>query len=205
MPINDIIDGLFNNIELNGQIRSRYLRVRFFYIGYIFIFNGCLRVLLSMCHSFFRGCILRIFFMCAQKQVFWVYARRIIALVANAKPFWNCPVVDFIRMPVRQRLPSGSHIFELAIPKLALMSYPEPTTISFFDKIKKPFFLILSFFGWLRTSGTRFRAIFSFSHIDRGFTGHKVFAAFFTNAWDACIFSHVTHYNGQRVLTQGIF
>ena len=83
MPINDIIDGLFNNIELNGQIRSRYLRVRFFYIGYIFIFNGCLRVLLSMCHSFFRGCILRIFFMCAQKQVFWVYARRIIALVAK--------------------------------------------------------------------------------------------------------------------------
>lgn len=198
----NVVNSAFCNRKHIRQVFGRYMRKVFPNKKYVFIFESCSEMALTVRHSFFRRCVLHILLVSAQKQMLWVNARWIITFMTNAKSIWYHSVMNFIRKPMGQYLLFNTHVFKLAIPKLCFAAHPDPTAICFFYKIKKPFFLVASFFRRNGASSARHRAIFSFANINRRLAGHKMVPAFFTISWNACVFSHGTHYNDHFCVDQ---
>lgn len=54
--------------------------------------------------------IINIVKLCSNKQMLWVYTRRIVAFVQNAKSIWNGPVVNFPRNSMRLKIATKSFV-----------------------------------------------------------------------------------------------
>lgn len=91
----------------------------------------------------FFGTISHIIRICSNKEMFWIYAWRVVALVANQKIFWNRANEKLIRGPMR-----FLHGF-LVKPKCSVIGFisissPNPACVRFFYVGHELFFGVLN-------------------------------------------------------------
>jgi hypothetical protein len=81
----------------------------------------------------FLGSVSHVVELRSRKQVFWVYATRIIALVTNHVTNWNSSVVKLVRKSMRGDVRSDSVVSNchISISTWHKASHPNPTGISF--------------------------------------------------------------------------
>lgn len=75
--------------------------------------------------SSFLNHIKHIIFACSKKQMFRIYARRVITFMKDAKPFWNKTIVNFPRKTMC--INSFFVINKSAIAKFIYFTYPNTT------------------------------------------------------------------------------
>lgn len=146
----------FGNFPLgfNSFIQKSYFSyLRFFKFSHPMIFPARATA--------FCNFIIHIIFVSSKKQMLWPNAKLVIATVENEKKIWNISIVNHPRSPI------GFFHFPIHPKSSISMTEPAcrpiPTSISFFDLIKKPFDYLR------RVCETNFRFIhssvmFGFSH-----------------------------------------
>lgn len=98
----------------------------------------------SSCHmSPLAYHIVCVVLMCAKKQVIWVYARGVVAFMANKHAFWNWPVVKLIGKAMHQHIAHGRNV-QTGIAEFVSRGLPIPALILIAALNRTPEAL----FGW---------------------------------------------------------
>jgi hypothetical protein len=90
----------------------------------------------SMFHSVLLDCILRVVFWCSKKQMLGIYARSIVAAMANEQRIRRKTVVQPERETMSQHSPTIDA--DEPIPFLLSLSRPDPASVSFLNLSPKP-------------------------------------------------------------------
>jgi hypothetical protein len=90
--------------------------------------------------SSFRRSINRIVSVCSQKQMLWIYARRIVALVKNKNPFGDGSEMQDPRSAVRSSLFLGFGVIRESISKSIMAASPQPARVCLIDSLPERFF-----------------------------------------------------------------
>lgn len=88
--------------------------------------------------SSLRKHILNVVFLCTNREMFWINARRIVTLMQDIKANWNRPIMDSPRKSMR--LISFFVNIKRSISMMIFRACPFPATFSFFDMFPKTFF-----------------------------------------------------------------